>query len=384
MMNISDWGLSPQETQRVATALQPDEAVVLVVKPKARMHPVEILARMVPGVAVLIFFGCALTELKQLWWMVLLMGTPFILLGVCSLLSPWWHRRRMERTLYLLTNRRVVVLEPGVLFGERMIAYPLQPNPVKEVDTHDDGYGNIVFAYEMRWQWHTRRIHRAPCPVGFIAVPQVERVAQMIAEQVAATPTSLPSLPAVPPALAGLPTETDSWGNPTPQHPNSGVLIAFGAAFALFALLFMGMGVYRMQQEARFEEEGVRTTATVVEVKARRNSSSSSHRHRSSGGITIRVGDSRKSRNSYNYYPVFRFTDTEGRVHEAESDTGSSDYNYPAGYQVPVIYLPSDPTKVTPADASAKTGLLFTLIGGLVFVIGVGVLAGGIVMKKKN
>lgn len=379
-MNMEDWNISSHDTARMASALSGEEEVVLVAKPCTAMDKIEMLARIVPGVAVLVFVGFGMSELREMWWLPLLLFSPLLVLGLVSLSAPWRHKRRMERTLYLLTNRRVLVLEPRLLFGERTIAYPLQPNPVKAVRRNSDGSGDVVFAYEMRWQWHTKNLHRAPEPVGFISVPQVESVAQMIAAQVAATPAGAPALPAAPPSLGGLPTETDSWGNAVPRQPGRGVLIGFGSFFSIFSLVFTLLGVYMLRQDARFDAEGVKTSAIVVKVNAHRHSGHSTRQHRGSG-ITIRVGDSRQSRGAYSYYPVLQFTDAQGRVHEYESRTGSSDYNFPKGHRLAISYLPEAPAEFRIEGEGGKIGLIFTLAGGFMFLVGAAILAGGL-MKK--
>lgn len=380
-MNTEHDNAASCDTARVAAVLQAEEEVVMLAKPRTAVDAVEMFSRLVPGVAVLGFVGYVISQMPAVWYIVLLMLLPFVVLGVVSLSFPWRYKRRMERTVYVLTNRRVLVLEPGMLFGERMVAYPLQPNPVKKVHKKKDGSGDIVFAYEQRWKWHTRGSFRAPSPVGFLAVPQVEQVAQMIAEQVAATPAGLPALPAVPPALGPLSTETDSWGNPVPQQPGRGALIGFGAVFSLFSLVFALLGVYLMRSEARFEAEGIKATATVVKVNAHRRTSSGS-RHRSGSGITIRVGGSRKSRDSYSYYPVLQFTDAQGRVHVYESDTGSTEYNFPLGHQLPITYLPHEPSEFRIDGEDNHIGIIFTIAGGFMFLVGGAILAGGIMKKK--
>ncbi len=379
-MNMEQENLNSHDTARAAATLEPGEEVVLVAKPRTAMDKIEMLARVVPGVAVLVFVGFGMSELREMWWLPLMLFSPLLVLGVVSLSAPWRHKRRMERTLYLLTNRRVLVLEPRLLFGERCIAFPLQPNPVKAVRRNPDGSGDIVFAYEMRWQWHTRKLHRAPEPVGFIAVPQLERVEQMIAAQVEATPAGGASRPPVRPSLGAMPTETDSYGNAIPRQPGRGVLIGFGSVFSVFSLVFTLLGVYMLRQDARFDAEGVKTSAIVVKVNAHRHSGHSTRSHRGSG-ITIRVGDSRQSRGAYSYYPVLRFTDAQGRVHEYESRTGSSDYNFPKGHRLAITYLPEAPAEFRIEGEDDKVGLIFTLAGGFMFLVGAAILAGGVLKK---
>jgi len=246
-----------------------------------------------------------------------------------------------------------------------------------------------VFTYEQRWQIGAR-IHRGPSPVGFIDVPEVDTVAALVAEQVAVAPAAaVPPPAAQPPTLAGLPTETDSWGNPRPQSMNRTVMIAMGALFLVAGLVFVPLGVVFHRQEARFVNEGVRTTATVQGVRAHyvepASSQSSRHSHHSrrhhNSGLRITVREQEPS-GSWTYFPLLRFTDAAGVVHEFESSTGSPDANYPTGHQLEVVYLPTEPSRVRLAGESSKVGIGFIIAGSLASIIGAGLLAGGLQMKK--
>ncbi len=384
--NIADnWGLNSQDSARVATAVQPGEEVVLVVKPCITQSFPERWLYVGMGLILLVWLLVDWDEIELNWLL--------LLIGVLLVLVPRFHRYRMERTLYLMTNRRVVILEPGLLFGTRTTAYPLHAGLVKSVVPGSGDSGDIVFAYEPRWKIVEQKLRREISPVGFMAVPQVGRVARLIAEQVVAFSSTEAQLPPIPGQVSApvpqptipepLPMPTDSWGNPRPQEPSRGALIGFGAVFALFSLVFAIFGGYRMYADARLDAEGVRAVATVVKVNAKRTTSKRPASHHGSG-ISIRIGDSRKDRSSYSYFPVFQFTDEQGTVHEYESAIGSSEYNYPKGYEIPVVYERSNPSTVRPADAGVTTGLVFVLAGGLLFVVGCGIFIAGLKMKMKN
>lgn len=362
---------------------------LLVSRPRTPMDSLEAASRVISGLVLVAGLVCMLWLAAQVWWLMLVLPLPFWVLAGFLLVSPRLHRRRRSRTLYLLTDRRVVVLEPDLLGSERVVAYPLRPDPVREILRHDGGYGDIVFTYEQRWQLGGR-IHFGPRPVGFIDVPEVEKVAALVAEQVAAAPVAAAPPPAaLPPTLAWLPTETDSWGNPRPQSMNRTVMIAMGALFLVAGLAFATLGVVFHRQEARFVKEGVRTSATVQGVRAHYVEPSTSHHSRHSHhsrsehnpGIRITVRE-QESSGSWTYFPTLRFTDAAGVVHEFESSTGSPDANYPTGHQLEVVYLPADPAQVRLAGESSKVGIGFIIAGSLAGIIGAGLLAGGVQMKK--
>ena len=83
------------------------------------------------------------------------------------------------------------------------------------------------------------------------------------------------------------------------------------------------------------------------------------------------------------YYPTLCFTDSAGAIHYYESDYGNSKPGYyTIGQQLTLRYLPSDPTDVR-IEGESNLGMLLTVISSLVLVIGGGLLAGGIMMRKK-
>ena len=197
-MSLLDWNLSPKDNARVQSVLQDDERVVLVTRPRPQMDIVEVFGRVFSGVVLLGMLAYALYQMAQVWWLVLVFVSPLILYAAWLISSPARYRRQKERTLYLLTDKRVLMLEPKGIFGARVVAYPLQPNPVKAVQHGDDGYGDIIFAYEQHWEIFPKMRHRTT-PVGFIEVPEVVQVEQLIAAQVAATPPAEPLPAAQPP-----------------------------------------------------------------------------------------------------------------------------------------------------------------------------------------
>lgn len=374
---------SPEEEKRCKAALQEGERVLLVAKPRAEMDVVDVWFRRISGGIVLGIMVNVLCQVQWAGWLLLPFLLPLCLLGLYVMLSPRLHRRCRERTVYLLTDRRVLVLEAKVPFGERTVAFSLRPDPVREVRRSGNGYGDIVFTYEQRWQLGPR-IHRGPSPVGFIDVPEVDRVAQMIARQVELTPAAQPQPAAQPPAWAGLPTETDSWGNAVPTNASRGVMIAVGAVFLVVCTLFLSLGIWFLVQDAAFEREAVRTTATVVSVRQEERKHENSHhrrRHRNSG-VSIHVGERGASRVYYVYYPLLQYQDAAGMVHQVESDTGSSELNLPVGHQVEIMYLPGAPAEMRMCGKGPGIGAIFTFIGAFGCIIGGGVLAGGLMMKK--
>ena len=73
-----------------------------------------------------------------------LFGVPFLLVGIGMLSSPYWMRRKMKRTVYAVTDRRVIVFEGGV-FSSSVRSY--MPNELTELyrTQNAKGIGSISF-----------------------------------------------------------------------------------------------------------------------------------------------------------------------------------------------------------------------------------------------
>lgn len=380
-MSLLDWNLSPKDNARVQSVLRNDERVVLVTHPRPQMDIVEAGGRVLSGAVLLVMLACALCQMPQVWLFVLAFVSPLIIFALWLISAPFRYRRRKERTLYLLTDKRVLVLMPKGISGERVLAYPLQPNPVKSVQLGDDGYGDIIFAYEQHWEFFPKMRHRTT-PVGFIEVPEVGQVQQLIAAQVAATPPVVPQPASQPSMLTSSPSEKAPLGNMLSGSMLRPVLITLGILFMVFDSVFLTIGIFMLRSDAMFEKEGVRTMATVLSVRKQKSSSSNHPRHRPDAHVSIRVGGSSERSVGYCYFPRLQFTDAAGVVHEFDSSSGSSEYNFPIGHQVEVVYMPHDPALVQMVDRGATMGQIFTIIGGFGCVVGAGLLAGGLLMKK--
>ena len=392
---MEQWGLDSRDTRRAAAALQADETVELVVKPRAKMDSIMVFLRVGGG---LLLVAWLLFEGGTDDWS--LLGTLWVL-AVVLLISPWWHRRRMERTLYLLTNRRALVLEPGLLWGERTGSYPLYPNPVQKVERYQDGYGDIVLGYEMRWSpghifYRTKDggltgdfFRRRRVSVGFMNVPQVDEVYQLLSAQVAeAVPEGMPAVPpppapaAVPGPMGRRPIEFGEWETNTVDTTTPQALMGFGTVISIIAAVLLAVGIMLLRADKQFEAACVKTQGTVVNVRQKTEVKHTRSRQRGSG-VSIQMGGNSTGNTVTTYYPTLCFTDSAGAIHYYESDYGNSKPGYyTIGQQLTLRYLPSDPTDVR-MEGESNLGMLLTVISSLVLVIGGGLLAGGIMMRKK-
>lgn len=226
-MKLSDTNLSVQDREWVERELPPGEELLLVCKPATTLWK--------PGYAYRMFFatlwngflygilGCliithiTLEEIIEkpailLFFLGLL---PFYVIGIGLIISPWWERENDRRTVYVLTNRRAIVLRPSMLRRRPTCRFfLLAHNLIKEVREYGKGRGDIVMDYDE----HHGRNGTTLMPKGFLHVDNVRELEYRIHQ-------FLPDAP--PPAR----TTADS----TPKRPEMGHV-----PLAVVALLFSG------------------------------------------------------------------------------------------------------------------------------------------------
>lgn len=153
--------LTRRERRVIDRTLGMDEQLVLVTRPDPTILKAELLIHF--GMAALVFIvsEAGLFEL------------PFVVL-LCVI--PWFRKRYKRRTLYLVTDRRCIILTPRLLPGMKCKSYPLEPNRIKEYEIFSGGIGNIAFDYV-----YTEDSRH---PLGFLDLPQCKRVVTLIRKQI--------------------------------------------------------------------------------------------------------------------------------------------------------------------------------------------------------
>lgn len=182
-MKLCDTELPVQDREWVERVLGVDEQLLLVQKPMTSLWKPGYAYRMFfallwNGALVLSYYGLAshwqdaADRLPILVFSVILL--PFVLVGVGFLISPWWERELDRCTVYVLTDKRALVLRPST-FRRRPVArsYPLAHDLIKEVREYGRGCGDIVM--EQFWA------HGGHCiPLGFLFVQNVRELEYVI------------------------------------------------------------------------------------------------------------------------------------------------------------------------------------------------------------
>ncbi len=172
--------LTWRERRVIDRTLGMDEQLVLVTRPDPTTLKAELLIHF--GMAALVFI---VSEAE-------LFVLPFVIL-LCVI--PWFRKYFKRRTLYLVTDRRCIILTPRLLPGMKCKSYPLEPNRIKEYEVFSGGIGNIVFDYNDGVRGATSHDDDR-IPEGFLDLPQCKRVVTLIRKQI----KNLHKLTPLPPA----------------------------------------------------------------------------------------------------------------------------------------------------------------------------------------
>ena len=124
--------LTQRERNIIDRTLGMNEQLLLVTRPDPSILKVELCIHF--GIAAFILISSEAEPLLL----------PFILL-LCLL--PWFRKCYKRRSLYLVSDRRCIILTPRLLLGMKCKSYPLEPNRIKEYEVFSGGIGNIVFDY---------------------------------------------------------------------------------------------------------------------------------------------------------------------------------------------------------------------------------------------
>lgn len=104
-----------------------------------------------------------------------LFGLPFILVGLAMLSSPLWTYRKALKTVYVITNRRAIIIEGGWSLEIRSYTADQLGNLVRR--EHRDGTGDVILetVHERGTKGRVHTIER-----GFFGISSAREVEQML------------------------------------------------------------------------------------------------------------------------------------------------------------------------------------------------------------
>lgn len=168
---ISLVSLPEKQHEQVLRAMQPGENPVLVACPKPTVvnrvsQPYIFFLVFAIFFVALLVFCCGFTAL------------PFLLLFIALPLGGVWYTYwQMQRTVYIITERRALVVRATGRKGWQTLSWPLTPGLVKERVLRADGSGDLILGYETS---RDAEGDNTTVPQGFFNLPELRRVEQLL------------------------------------------------------------------------------------------------------------------------------------------------------------------------------------------------------------
>ena len=184
-MGSSDPSLLPEPVRALVQAeIQPGESLRWVEQP--------IPARLARASWPLVLFAIPWTAFALFWmWgaaqgsahapgpfrLFPLFGLPFVLVGLGMLTSPVWVLRAAKSTVYVVSDRRALVIRAGLRGSVTVRAF--EPEKLGDLSRNQraDGSGDLVFGQDVRTssKGGTYRVD-----YGFLAVPNVREAEEFV------------------------------------------------------------------------------------------------------------------------------------------------------------------------------------------------------------
>ena len=159
--------------EQVLLAMRPGESPVWVARPIPTLRNRMSTPYIFFAVFGMMFSGLilVLSPHAVLSFSVLLVGIPFVFI--------WYIYRQMKRTVYVITEKRALVVRPVRRKEWETLSWQLTPGLVKERVLRADGSGDLILSYEVE---KDAEGDGQSVPRGFFNLPELRRVEQLLSE----------------------------------------------------------------------------------------------------------------------------------------------------------------------------------------------------------
>lgn len=108
----------------------------------------------------------------------LTMCIPMLFAVIGLVLPVVWlrHFKRTKQSVYVLTEKRAILLSPKMLSGTQLFSYPIEEDMLLAVKRKKDGSGDLVFDYS------DVVVNDRPLPRGFLKVRNVDKPLSILKE----------------------------------------------------------------------------------------------------------------------------------------------------------------------------------------------------------
>jgi len=185
-MNSNNLQIPKEVRQKIDRELQPGESIRWVDQPVAQMFTsasLPILFFAIPWTSFAIFWmwgalGFKVPDLSrgiQPEHLFALFGVPFVLIGLGMLSSPFWAWKAARKTVYLITNKRAILIQSGVSTTIRSYT-PAQINHTYRKEGKND-IGDVIIAVR---KWKDSDGDQMTEEIGFISIRNPQEVEKML------------------------------------------------------------------------------------------------------------------------------------------------------------------------------------------------------------
>ncbi len=185
-MNSNNLQIPKEVRQKIDRELQPGESIRWVEQPVARMFTLAslpVLFFAIPWTSFAIFWICGASGFKvpdfsrgiQPEHLFPLFGVPFVLIGLGMLSSPFWAWQAARKTVYLITNKRAILIQSGVSTTIRSYT-PAQINHTYRKEGRN-GIGDVIIAVR---KWKDSDGDQMTEEIGFIGIRNPQEVEKML------------------------------------------------------------------------------------------------------------------------------------------------------------------------------------------------------------
>ncbi|MBE9029322.1 hypothetical protein IQ266_06040 [filamentous cyanobacterium LEGE 11480] len=186
MTGFDEWHLSADLRRRIEQELQPGEPIAWLGQPIPRWMTLDSIIFVlfaIPWTTFALFwmwaaFGMQMPDLAngiKPNYIIALFGIPFVLIGLFMLSSPIWKRRTLRRTVYLVTDRRAIIIRGGFYITIRSYA-PEQLQDVYRRERRSD-IGDVIIA--QRQIRNSNNSYRTEL-IGFLGIADAHGAEQRI------------------------------------------------------------------------------------------------------------------------------------------------------------------------------------------------------------
>jgi len=189
------WSLPPRLRMLVENELQEGEKVVWLGQPIPRrfaLGAIPIVLFGIPWTGFALFWmagaaGFKIPDFKHGFDLFPLFGIPFVLIGFGMLSAPFWMMRAARRTVYVITDRRAIILAGG--FHTTVRSFDLARLGDLRRRQRPDGSGDLIFERSLTYDSDGDRRSK---DIGFLAIADVKGVEDLLRRLAGMTFTDRP------------------------------------------------------------------------------------------------------------------------------------------------------------------------------------------------